>query len=246
MPIVRISTNVDDHEVWAAVAGEITAVFGRLGIVPDHVCTLFDFVRPNAIYTGGTSFSEFAANSQFALVEVGLSRRRGLEVRTALVEGLVRAFTPVVDAKRVAIDFVPREVEDSYIGLVPMGRPRSETAPSTPAGPMPVQPRSAAGDGVTRLRPPLIDDLRSVLARIWGANVLTAADDVALTRLVPDDEEWDSLAKTQLAISLEIELGLNEGALDPGSEEVVRLFADDATLASVTKAVAAIAERCAS
>ncbi len=132
MPRIQVITSLHNQQDHRRIAAAITGVFAAEGMSPEHVSTEFHPIQHTLVYAGRESLDEVLGKRDFALLRVYISTRRGQEFRDALVATVVRAFDGLgVDPSQVAIDFVPREAVDAYIGTVLMG---AAYPPSTGAG----------------------------------------------------------------------------------------------------------------
>ncbi|MGQ0823738.1 MAG: tautomerase family protein [Actinomycetota bacterium] len=124
MPVIRIITNVSEPNVRREVATELTHVFQRNGVPRRHIATMFINITSADVYTGDASLvDDLGADVRFAFVEIGMSPDREETMKRELATAIVRGFAPVIERKRIAIDFVARPRSASFIGTVPMARP---------------------------------------------------------------------------------------------------------------------------
>lgn len=223
MPIIQVTTSVDDQVVHRALADALTKSFVTGGARADHISTVFDVVSRSNVYAGPTAMDELHPDRDFAFVRVHLSSQRGVEFRRGLVAAVVDALAGRIDPAHVSIDFIQREAVNAFIGKVPMSSQDR----------IPDIARSAENESFEAL-------VRSLLANFWGQHVVDARADALLLDLVPDPMQWDSLQKAELALNLETDLGLPSNSLDVGSEDVRLMFSDRSTLADLIGSLSAI------
>ena len=242
MPRIQVITSLHNQQDHRRIAAAITGVFADEGMSPEHVSTEFHPIQHTLVYAGRESLDEVLGKRDFALLRVYISTRRGQEFRDAFVATVVRAFDGLgVDPSQVAIDFVPREAVDAYIGRVLMGATRiPRVLAPVPAAPNTVDELAAPAKepGLSSVE----DAVRELLSRFWGGHVRTAAPDTTLLGLVPNPVAWNSLAKAEIATNLESWLGLPFNTLDVGTERVKQMFGDAVTLRDLVATLDSLSE----
>ncbi|QBJ96869.1 hypothetical protein ERC79_13605 [Rhodococcus sp. ABRD24] len=239
MPRIEVVTSIHNQQQHRRVQGAITSLFADEGMSAEHVSTEFRPIQHTLIYAGQKSLDEVLGKHDFALLRVYISTRRSQEFRDKFVGTIVRVFEDLgVGSSNVAIDFVPREAVDAYIGTVSMGATR------IPRGPVPVAAPVAAEDMPTGAKPradTVEEDVRELLARFWGGHVRSALPNSTLLALVPNPMGWNSLAKAEIATNLESWLGLPFNTLDVGTERVKQMFGDTVTLGHLVDTLTTLA-----
>lgn len=243
MPRIQVVTSIDNQQHHRRIAGSITSVFTDEGMSADHVETEFYPMPHTLIYAGRESLDEVLGKKDFVIMRVFVTTRRGQEFRDRFVSTVVRVLDGLgVEPSQVAIDFVPREAMDSYIGTVLMGATRIPRAPITAvSATAPVaMPAPALAIPTTKT---VEDDVRELLARFWGAHIRDVSRESTLLSLVPNPVGWNSLAKAEIATNLESWLGLPFNTLDVGTERVKQMFGDTVTLGGLVDTLAALGAR---
>lgn len=252
MPRTEVVTSIQSQDRHQHIATAITRAFVAEGVAVDHVSVEFRPVLPHLVYSGERSLDQVIGREDFAQLRVYTTTRRGAGFRDPFVDTVVRAFAELgLRRSQVAIDFVPRESEDVYIGTMAMGHapmpavaaPPSRTVDDVPdrlvySGPQAAPDSAAATVPATDVE----EAVRDLLGRFWGAHVHTAAVDTLLVALVPDSTIWDSQAKYEIATNLEVRLGLPTYTLDIGTERVRAMFDTAVTLAGLVAGLALLME----
>jgi hypothetical protein len=245
MPRIQVVTSIHNQQHHKRIAAAITSVFTEDGMSAEHVSTEFYPIQSTLVYAGRESLDEILGKRDFALLRIYVSTRRGEEFRDEFVAAMVRVFDGLgVEPAQVAIDFVPREAADAYIGTVHLSATRMPLMPPAPSASL-TDPDTLKHSDTSPTLSPTDEAVRDLLARFWGDHLPTAAPETKLLDLVPDPLRWNSLAKAEIATNLETWLGLPFNTLDVGSEQVKRMFGDAVTLGDLITELTNLAERAA-
>jgi hypothetical protein len=226
MPIILITTTVEDPNERSRVAQAITKQFVATGMAVAHVTTFFTPCTTDQLYVGAEPLSAVASHAGFALVQVGMSASRPESFRASLAGAITEAFSGSVARTRVSIDFVAREANDVYIGSRAVQRSRPDVVEQEPGV---VDQDQPAGREVGA------EEVRRALRTLdWSEQILDVNDSTPLSNLFPDFlGEWDSQAAFATADGLIDVLGLQENLFDRGQQAFADALGSEARLADL-------------
>ena len=222
MPVIRISTNIEDTENRSLLAKAGADVFRSLGLRSEHITTVFIGISGRDLFIADTSFEDVYAEEKFLLATVDMGSHRGPETRSQLARAYTEAVSGFVAPHNVSVDFTARDPGDVYVGGVALGLASATTRTHrVPEG---------------RRDDDLDDRLRQLLAAHWEIELTDWDPSTLLAELCHDEISWDSIEKNSLAITITSNLTLDQG-LDLGQESVWRAFDDEATYADLLEVV---------